>query len=66
LAGWLGDLLRKAGIKTDICSMNIRQLLILEYYSNSKAVAVFGAPTKSIEKAISEALSWFKKNKMIK
>ena len=66
LAGWFGDFLRKVGIKTDLCSRNIRQLLIREYYNNSKAVGVFGPPTKTIETAISEALSWFKKNKMIK
>lgn len=66
VAGWLGDLLRKAGIKTDLCTMNIRQLLIREYYSNAKAVEAFGAASKTLENAIKEALEWFRLTKKIK
>jgi dihydroflavonol-4-reductase len=60
IAGKVGDLLRLICIKTDICSMNINQLLIREYYSNKKIVAELAMPQKPIENAIKEALEWFK------
>lgn len=61
LAAKLGDLLQKAGIKTDVCSRNINQLLIREYYGNDKARKDLRLPSTPIERAIKEALNWFEK-----
>jgi nucleoside-diphosphate-sugar epimerase len=63
ILGKIGDLLRKFGIKTEICSMNLNQLVIQEYYSNIKAQKELGLTPTSIEKAINEALDWFNKSK---
>ncbi|MDD3079877.1 MAG: NAD-dependent epimerase/dehydratase family protein [Paludibacter sp.] len=65
MAAKFGDLLRLFGVKTDLCSMNINQLLIQEFYSNKKAVAELQLPEYKIEDAIGEALKWFKTNKYV-
>jgi len=57
--GKVGDLFRKTGIKTDICSMNISQLLIQEYYSNQKATKELNLPQTDLKIAIKEAIEWF-------
>jgi len=65
IAGKLGDLVRLFGVKTELCSMNLNQLTIREYYSNKKVVVELKMPLKDLEKAISEALNWFKQNNKI-
>jgi len=60
MIGYTGDLLRKAGIKTELCSMNLRQLIIREYYSNAKATRELLMYETELNVAISEALNWFK------
>lgn len=64
--GKIGDLMRKFGIKTDICSMNLRQLIIREHYTNSKAISELSMPQTELSRAISEALNWFNEKGMIK
>ena len=64
--GKAGDLIRKFGIKTEICSMNLRQLMIREYYTNAKAKKELGFNPTTIDKAIKETLDWFNKHGMIK
>jgi len=59
MIGKIGDLVRWFGIRTEICSRNLNQLTIREYYSNKKAVNELAMPQKSIENAIQEALDWF-------
>src|ERR1035437_5741387 len=59
--GKTGDIIRKFGIKTDLCSMNIRQLLIREYYSNHKAKTELKLPETELKRSIKEAIEWFKK-----
>lgn len=66
LAGWMGDLIRFAGIKTSLSTVNIKQLLVREYYSNKKARKELKFVQGNIETAIAEALSWFKDNNYIK
>jgi len=63
MAGKAGDIIRLLGIKTDVCSMNINQLLVREYYSNKKACTELKMPQKLLDIAISEALDWFRINK---
>lgn len=62
----IGDLVRFLGIKTDLCSININQLLIQENYNNSKIEKYIKIPQQSLELAINEALSWFKQMGKIK
>ncbi|MEI6754266.1 MAG: NAD-dependent epimerase/dehydratase family protein [Paludibacter sp.] len=57
--GKAGDLIRKFGIKTEICSMNLQQLMIREYYTNTKAKKELGLKPTSLENAITDALDWF-------
>lgn len=64
LAGKAGDLLRKAGIATEVCSMNLRQLMIKEYYRNTKAKAELHLPETDLKIAIKEAIDWFKNHNM--
>jgi nucleoside-diphosphate-sugar epimerase len=63
--GKIGDLIRKLGVKTEVCSMNLSQLLIREYYTNAKAQTELSMPQTELKTAISEALDWFKTNGMI-
>ena len=54
LAGRLGDLLRKAGVRTMLGSVNCAQLLLEEHYDNSAAVRELLLPHSPIEAAIRE------------
>lgn len=65
MAGKAGDFIRMLGVKTDICSRNLNQLTIREYYSNKKAIEELNMPQKPIDKAIDEALEWFKGNRYL-
>jgi hypothetical protein len=62
--GKIGDLIRKLGIKTEVCSMNLSQLIIREYYTNAKARTELSMPQTELKTAISEAIDWFKMNGM--
>ena len=64
LTGKAGDLLRKVGIVTEVCSMNLRQLMIKEHYRNSKAKAELNLPETDLKIAIKEAIDWFKNHNM--
>ncbi|MBP8945575.1 MAG: NAD-dependent epimerase/dehydratase family protein [Paludibacteraceae bacterium] len=60
IMGKIGDFFRWLGIKTDVCTMNLQQLMIQEYYSNEKAKKELMMPQTDIKKAIEETLNWFK------
>lgn len=60
IVGKIGDFFRWLGIKTDVCTMNLQQLMIQEYYSNEKAKNELKMPQTDIKKAIEETLNWFK------
>lgn len=66
IAGKAGDVLRFFGLKTDLCSMNLNQLMIREYYDSHKAEKELDMPRKQLETAIEEALKWFEMNGYIK
>jgi dihydroflavonol-4-reductase len=57
--GKVGDIIRRFGIKNEVCSMNIRQLLVQEYYCNAKARSELSIPETELKTAIGEALNWF-------
>ncbi len=65
IIGKVGDLIRFFGIKSEIYTMNVNQLLVREYYSNKKAVEDLKISQKPIEIAVKEALDWFKEMKKI-
>jgi len=56
------NLLRMLGIRTELCSRNINQLTICEYYGNNKVIKILRMPVTPIDRAIKEALYWFQKN----
>jgi nucleoside-diphosphate-sugar epimerase len=66
IAGKAGDVLRFFGLKTDLCSMNLNQLMIREYYDIHKAEKELDMPRKELETAIKEALEWFRTNGYMK
>jgi len=60
--GIIGDVLRQLKVKTSISSVNMRILCINNYYSNRKSMAELNVNYQSIEKSISDAVNYFKKN----
>ena len=58
VAGWLGDLLRLCGIRTQLATRNVRQLMVREYYDNTQAITDLHMPQTSIEDAISDFFAW--------
>lgn len=58
LAGRVGDLLRLIGIRTQLSSSNVRQLLVREFYDNSLALRELGYTESPIEQAIVDFHRW--------
>jgi nucleoside-diphosphate-sugar epimerase len=65
LIGKTGDLFRKFGIKTDLSSMNLRQLMIREYYTNIKARTELTFPETRLTEDLKEAIDWFRGRDML-
>jgi nucleoside-diphosphate-sugar epimerase len=65
ILGRIGDTLRKLGFKTDLSSINLKQLMIREYYSNKKAKRELNFIETNLRVAVKEALEWFRFHKMI-
>ena len=65
IVGKTGDMVRLFGIKTELCSMNLNQLKIREYYSNQKAKSDLNLPETDLKITIKEAIDWFKENNII-
>lgn len=63
--GKAGDLFRRLGIRTELCTRNLQQLMIQEYYTNEKAKAELNLPENGIEMAIQQAIRWFKEQDMV-
>jgi len=63
--GKVGDAVRRLGIRTDLCTMNVRQLMIREYYNNSKASDELILPKTDLKVTVKEAIDWFKKQHVI-
>lgn len=58
VAGMLGDFLRMLHIPLQLSSVNVRQLSVMEYYSNRKAVAELGFTVSPISDAIRDFFYW--------
>lgn len=61
LAGHAGDLLRRTGIRTQLCTRNVRQLLVREHYDNSRARQELLMPATPIAQAIADFFQWREK-----
>lgn len=62
--GWIGELLRCLGIKTNLSLVNMKILRTKNYYSNQKSVRELGMRNRSIDLAITDALDYFSKMKL--
>ncbi|WP_128548254.1 NAD-dependent epimerase/dehydratase family protein [Larkinella soli] len=60
LLGLLGDAARKLRIRTSLSSTNMKILAVRNYYDNRKSVETLGLTYQSLDKAIGEAVSWFR------
>lgn len=58
--GKIGDALRALHIKTDLSSENMKALRIDNFYSNLKSVQELGIRYQSIDKAVEDAVVYFK------
>lgn len=59
VSGWCGDLLRLCGLRTQLSTRNVRQLMVREYYSNVSAREQLSMPHTPIEQAISDFFAWY-------
>ena len=53
-AGRVGDLLRLAGVRTELCTRNVRQLLVREHYDSGRAHRELMMPRTPMEEAVRE------------
>ena len=61
MAGVVGDVLRWTGVRTQVSSRNIKQLLVREYYDNGHALCDLHIEQTSVEKAIADFYEYRKK-----
>ena len=59
MAGWLGDLLRLCGLRTQLSTRNVRQLMVREYYTNQRACRDLYMSQTPITQAISDFFAWY-------
>ncbi len=64
--GHVCDFLGRLGIRTDASLTNMQLLCTGNYYTNAKARADLGIEFRSAEKAVRDAVRWFRANKMLK
>lgn len=64
MLGVIGDGLRKLKIKTGLSSANTKALRIDNFYSNKKSVEELGIRYQPIDKAIEDAIRFFKKKQV--
>lgn len=57
-AGRLGDLVRCCGVRTQLSTRNVRQLMVREYYSHAAAASELGMPEMEITQAIHDFFDW--------
>ena len=63
VAGWCGDLLRLCGLRTQLSSRNVRQLMVCEYYDNAAARTELAMPQTTIEQAVGDFFAWYQGHK---
>ena len=63
IAGRVGDLLRLCGIRTQLSTRNVRQLMVMEYYSDSLAVRDLKIGHTPLGTAIHDFFDWYNAQK---
>lgn len=58
LAGWLGDGLRWLGIRTQLSTRNVQQLMVREYYDNRRSRDELTMPATPLAHAIADFFAW--------
>ena len=58
-AGRVGDMLQWMKIRTQLCTRNVRQLMVCEYYDNGKARRQLAMPQTPITDAIKDFFGWY-------
>ena len=58
VAGRVGDMLQCMKVRTQLCTRNVRQLLVCEYYDNGKARRHLAMPQTPIVDAIEDFFGW--------
>lgn len=59
VAGRLGDLVRGCGLRTQLSTRNVRQLMVREYYSHGAAASELAMPEIEISQAIRDFYAWY-------
>lgn len=59
IAGRIGDMLRAVGIRTQVSTRNVRQLMVREYYSAAKAQSALFMPSSPVEQSVSQFFNWY-------
>ena len=58
VAGKVGDAIRFMGIRTELSSCNIKQLMVCEHYNNRRAVNELSMPETDIAQSIRDFYKW--------
>lgn len=59
LAGKMGDALRWCGIRTQLSTRNVRQLMVTEHYDNGRATRELMMPHTPVEEAVKAFFEWW-------
>lgn len=57
-AGWLGDAVRRCGVRTQLATRNVRQLMVREYYDHARADADLAMPHTPTAQAVDDFYRW--------
>ena len=60
LLGYAGDILRRIGIPTSLCSANMRALTVNNFYCNSSSVLELNMKYEGIDKFLAASVQYFK------
>ena len=58
IAGKIGDGLRAIGVRTELSTLNVRQLMVGEYYDNSRGRTALAFGETPIEEAVADFYNW--------
>jgi len=66
ILGGIGDVLRKFNVKTSLSSVNMKALMVNNYFTNEKSIKALDIKYQPIDKAIIDAVNYFKKSPLEK
>ncbi|TYA78722.1 NAD-dependent epimerase/dehydratase family protein [Seonamhaeicola marinus] len=61
ILGGIGDVLRKFNFKTNLSSVNMKALMVNNYFTNEKSIKALNIKYQPIDKAIIDAVNYFEK-----